>query len=142
MDPTFPESYGQLADSYLSSGNADEAIATILNGISFLQGSPQPDYQVTLAQGYALAGRTDEARSVLSDLLQRSGQEYVPSGFIAEVYEALGDIDQALDWWERAYAERWFEVVFLNLGHDSLRDRPRFQNLLRRMDFPEHSEGE
>ena len=47
--------------------------------------------------------------------------------------------EQAVDWLEKAYEERNWYLVFINVDptFDPLRDNPRFQQLLRRMKFPE-----
>jgi hypothetical protein len=46
---------------------------------------------------------------------------------------AVGDKEQALVWLEKAYAQHSNELVSLkvNPGYDSLRNDPRFQDLLR-----------
>ncbi len=45
--------------------------------------------------------------------------------------------DQALEWLERAYEARDPQVVFLGWpAWDSVRDDPRFQDLVRRMNLP------
>jgi len=58
---------------------------------------------------------------------------------IAFIYIGLGETDQAFLWLDRAYRERAAMAVGLptHLWVDPLRDDPRFQNLLRRMNFPE-----
>jgi TolB-like protein len=63
---------------------------------------------------------------------------YVSSYSIGEVCLALGDRNQALDWLEKAYAERARALVMLKVEPkvDPLRSDPRFQDLLRRMNFP------
>ncbi|HEY7514077.1 MAG TPA: hypothetical protein VIC87_06345 [Vicinamibacteria bacterium] len=50
----------------------------------------------------------------------------------------LGEEDRALEWLERAYARRDKGLVYLKVEAllDPLRSRPRFQGLLRRMNFP------
>jgi hypothetical protein len=57
---------------------------------------------------------------------------------IAAVYAALGDKNEALNRLEQAYAERSWYLAFLNVDPelDSLRSEPRFQDLVRRMNFP------
>ncbi len=47
--------------------------------------------------------------------------------------------EQALDWLEKAYEERNWYLVFINVDptFDPLRDNPRFQSFLPRMNFPE-----
>jgi hypothetical protein len=50
----------------------------------------------------------------------------------------LGDKQQALAWLEKAYEDRTFFMVNLKVEPelDPLRSAPRFQDLLRRMNFP------
>ena len=51
----------------------------------------------------------------------------------------LGDSGQALSWLETATQERDPTMAFINVWFlfDPLRSDPRFQALLRRMNFPE-----
>jgi hypothetical protein len=53
------------------------------------------------------------------------------------VYIALGDKQKALDWTERAVDERRGWVAYLRVHPvvDSLRGEPRFEALLKRMQF-------
>jgi hypothetical protein len=57
---------------------------------------------------------------------------------IAMIYTALGQKDEALDWLERGYRVHDGNMVLLKVlpAWDSLRSDPRFQDLLRRMQFP------
>ena len=57
---------------------------------------------------------------------------------MARLYAALGKQDEALRWLETAYRERAALMVCLKTdpGFDDLRPDPRFQNVLRRMNFP------
>lgn len=68
----------------------------------------------------------------------KKGSYYMPQ-FRAVIYARLGDKDQAFTWLERAYADRLPGLVELkvNLSWDNLRDDPRFQDLLWRMNFPQ-----
>ena len=55
-------------------------------------------------------------------------------------YAQLGDKDQAFVWLEKAYEKHNGEMLLLKVhpSWDPLRDDPRFQDLLRRMNFPEN----
>ena len=66
-------------------------------------------------------------------------QTYVNPVLIAHVYALSGEKDRALDWLEKAYQEGASLLVYLRVEplYDPLRDDPRFQDLLRRMNFPE-----
>jgi hypothetical protein len=52
---------------------------------------------------------------------------------VAVSHAAIGDLDQALDWLERARRQNDPRLVFLNVDpdFDVLRDEARFQRLLR-----------
>ncbi len=57
----------------------------------------------------------------------------------ASIYSRLGDKDQAFAWLEKAYEEHSGPLIYLKVSpdYDPLRSDPRFQSLLRRMNFPE-----
>ena len=58
---------------------------------------------------------------------------------IAIVYAALGDKDHALAQLEQAYQDRsqWMAFLRVDPEMDSLRSDPRFQDLMRRLNFPQ-----
>ena len=92
-----------------------------------------------LERGYADAGYPGAMFRVAEKLEARSRLTYVSPLDIAGVYAHAGEKDRALEWLEKAYQARepGFVFVRVNPGWDSLRDDPRFQDLLRRMNFPE-----
>jgi len=64
---------------------------------------------------------------------------YVDPSLPAVIYAALGDKEQALQWLEKGYKEHSPTLYFLKIDPalDPLRSEPRFQDLTRRMKFPE-----
>ncbi len=58
---------------------------------------------------------------------------------IAAIHTFLGETDTAFEWLERAYRGRACRLIFIKRDprFDSLRSDPRFQGLLRRMNFPD-----
>ena len=67
-----------------------------------------------------------------------SQRRYVPPLFIAVVYEGLGAREQALQWFERACAEREINAWILpDPRLDRIRTEPRFKNLMRQMGLPQ-----
>ena len=62
-------------------------------------------------------------------------RKHIGAYYIATIYAALGEKDQAFAWLEKAYADR---TVFLkSLPRDGhLTFGPRFKDLLHRMNFP------
>jgi pentatricopeptide repeat protein len=91
-----------------------------------------------LGNAYARAGRVREARECLRELKQRSDVETIGNYPIAMIHAGLGEKDQAFEWLEKAYEVRDLGVTFLKIDPtlDPLRSDPRFQDLLRRMNFP------
>jgi hypothetical protein len=58
---------------------------------------------------------------------------------IATVYAGLGEKNKAFEYLEKAYQERSSDLPYFlkaDLRIDSLRSDPRFQDLMRRMNFP------
>jgi hypothetical protein len=55
------------------------------------------------------------------------------------VYAALGESNQALDWLDKAYADRSNGMVFLKMDPDldPLRGNPRFKAIQKKLQFPE-----
>ena len=91
--------------------------------------------------GWALghAGHRQEAVAILGDLEGRRSQEYVGGLLLACVSLGLDEHDQAISWLQEAAEERDGLLPLLNTlpVFGPLRADPRFQALLRRMNFPE-----
>jgi TolB-like protein/Tfp pilus assembly protein PilF len=113
-----------------------EAIAALQRVVHTTRG-PLP--LATLASVYGLAGRKHEAAKLIDELKERSQQHYISSSLFAEAYLGLGEKAMAMTWLERAYEERDQWMVYINAypGWDALRSEPRFQALVRRMNFPQ-----
>jgi tetratricopeptide (TPR) repeat protein len=101
-----------------------------------------PEYGDTrglLGYAYAKAGHQAEARAIGPEV-RRSDAGRAMSGYVrAHYYLGLGDEEQALTELERACDERRWLVALLKVDPllDDLRAHPRFQALLRQMQFPE-----
>ena len=81
-------------------------------------------------------GYKEAMRQAAEALEARSNRAYALD--IATLYTYAGVKERALDWLEIAYEERMQDLVYLNVypKWDPLRDDPRFQELIRRMNFP------
>jgi TolB-like protein/DNA-binding winged helix-turn-helix (wHTH) protein/Flp pilus assembly protein TadD len=134
MDPTFALAHNQLAQAYLEKHMYDEAVAEMQKAVE-LSGS-SPTCIANLARSYVASGKKSEAVKLLSDLKKRSNPSYSNASEIAMIYASLGDTDQAMNWLEKGYEERFNPGVLLRPGFDPLRSDSRFQNLLRRIGLP------
>ncbi len=101
---------------------------------------PYRQSRFDLIAAYAAAGNKTEARRRFTEELRRLQAEksYIRPGYLAEVYTNLGEKNEALLWLERGYREHdvWLTLLKVWPRFDPLRSDPRFQNLLRRMNFP------
>jgi tetratricopeptide (TPR) repeat protein len=91
-----------------------------------------------LALLYGLAGRKNDTRKIIGELREVSRHHYVFPTVFASAYLGLGDKDRALTFLEQAYEEHDPGLFYLKVGPllDPLRSEPRFQALLRRVNFP------
>jgi len=88
---------------------------------------------------YACWGHAADAQRTLNELLAYSKHSHVSKYSLATVYAALGDKARALDELEHAYAARavFMALIRADAELDSLRSEPRFQKLVRQMNFPQ-----
>ena len=97
------------------------------------------DHAVTdaLTRGFAEGGYAESMCRAAEKLAERFDQSYVPPIRIARLYAYADEANAALQWLEKAYEERDFDMVYLDVHPDweNLRSDPRFQALVRRMNF-------
>jgi TolB-like protein/DNA-binding winged helix-turn-helix (wHTH) protein/Flp pilus assembly protein TadD len=134
MDPNFALAHNQLAQAYLQTQMHVEAIAELQKAVQLSGGSPTA--VANLARAYVASGKRSEAVKLLNDLKNRSSPVSSHASEIAVIYAALGDTDQAMNWLEKGYEERFNPGVLLRPGFDPLRSDPRFQDLVRRIGLP------
>ena len=84
-----------------------------------------------------MVGNTPKALQILRELESRAESAYVSPYHFAYVYAGLGDAERAMDWLERAVAERAGGVYGLkgSFLFRGLHGHPRFQSLLRTMNL-------
>ena len=89
-------------------------------------------------EAHELAGNRDEARRMLLELTDPSGQAHVAPYNVAVVYAALDERDRAFEWLESAYEQRDSALITVAIDPDldPLREDPRFHDLLGRIGLP------
>lgn len=88
---------------------------------------------------YCMTGRFEEAGKLMNELKERSLKEYITKTFTGISAAYLGNLDEAIDYLEKAYNDRDPILIMLKYEHwvpAALRDDPRFQNILERIGFP------
>ena len=129
LEPTFSNSHLLLSLCWLEKGDTKRALRHMRRA-----GELDPEnHEIPTFLAYVLAraGRQEEAREALAEGKERK----IMPARIAIVHGALGEIDKAIGWLERAYVEHPESLLNLKLypWYDPLRDDPRFQDLLERV---------
>jgi eukaryotic-like serine/threonine-protein kinase len=135
LDPKYSFSHVMAAGTYLERKEYDKAIEE-----AKLSKDLSPDQtwsDVSLSRIYVEAGKPEEARAILDQLLLRSTSHFVPPYHIAMVYNHLGDKEQTLYWLKQAYDVKDPKMTFLKTMNwkKNVRDDPRFQDIFHRVGF-------
>jgi tetratricopeptide (TPR) repeat protein len=134
MDPAFAIGHKQLGDAYLLKQLDKEAVAELQKAVGLSGGTPI--CIADLARAYVASGKMNQAAKLLSDLEKSSNASFTHAPQIAMIYASMGDNEQAMNWLERAYEERFNPSILLRSGFNPLRSDPRFEDLLRRIGLP------
>jgi serine/threonine-protein kinase len=110
---------GKLVEATVTSGRAREFAPDAADPLTFD------------ACALASAGRASDARAVLQKLLSESAHRYISPYNIAIIFAALGEDQKALEFLEKAYAEKDVRMVFIGVEPkwDPLRSDARFIRL-------------
>jgi TolB-like protein/Flp pilus assembly protein TadD len=136
LDPNFWGAYWILGWSYLKLGRKTEAIANFEKAVELSnRGSTTLAF---LGYGHAVTGKRTEANAIAKELEERYAEKKSHGFYVAVVYAGLSDKDKAFEWLERDFQNKGdlgdIKIVF---PIESLRDDPRFKDLLKRMGLPE-----
>jgi adenylate cyclase len=139
IDPNWTWGYTKLARTLSRHGKCKEAFAQTEIAERRLAGGAAPLSWSWLGVTYATCGETVRARQMLERLHALEEKQYVDPVTFAQVHGALGEVDVALDWYEKAFADRTPNMVFTAILpglSPELVGNPRFQALVDRMGFP------
>ncbi|MGI8995488.1 MAG: tetratricopeptide repeat protein [Pyrinomonadaceae bacterium] len=135
LDPNARTAYYIATYAYAAKGMYKEVIAEAEKAKSV--SINHSDTLGVFGYVYAVAGRAGEARKILAELKELSGQGHVSPYHMAIIHAGLAETDPALNHLEQACRERVEALFFLKVdpAFDGLRDKPRFQELLKKLDL-------
>jgi len=133
MQPDAPVALTNLEEALFAKGMRDELLA-----VEKERAAGDPARVAAYEQGLAEAGYEGVQRRLADFMAARYEQTgRVMAVDIAIKYMFAGDKARAIDWLEKAYEDRDPNLPYLGKPvWDSLRDDPRFQDLVRRMNLP------
>ena len=131
LEPDFFWTHFTLGIAYLQQGEHTQAIA------SFQRGNVPQYRDGYLGYAYAVAGDTGKAREMIRDLEGGSQPEHLAPFHLALTHLGLGEKDEALALLEQSCALGSPQLMVWNGApeFDSIRDDPRFQDILRTMNL-------
>jgi serine/threonine-protein kinase len=136
MNPLQEENYRILGMALSLEGDHAEAESVLRQGVAL----PGSSSYTAATLGWALArnGHDAEARDILRTLQDEAEHAYVSPVAFATLYIGLGETESALDFAERAHAERrgWPAYFRVNPVVDPLRGEPRFERIADAMGLP------
>ena len=134
MDPAFPRA-GILELAYLQKGMKADVLASLEKESTVVDESPwRWSNDVYLN---ARLGRIDEARKDLRHLMLVNQRQPADPIVFATAYLGLNENDLAIASLQKAFAEHSITLTSLNVNplYDPLRADPRFQDIVRKMNF-------
>jgi TolB-like protein len=142
MFPDFGLARLLLGRAYERNGQYSESIALFQKD---LESGRRPVSLAGLGSALASAGQKDEALKIVAELKEqydrasRTHQGYVSPLYLAVVYAALDDKQEALEWLQRGFDERARGMIDLKSAPtwDKLRHEAGFQELLKKMNLAE-----
>ena len=134
--PNNPALHSLLHGAFYAQGRHDEALA---EWKAFLAAVGERELEEAVERGYAEGGYREAMRRAAETWAARSGTTFIPPYDLAAFFAAAGEHDRTLEWLERAYEARDPNLPYMGVNplFDSVRDDPRFQDLLRRMNLPQ-----
>ncbi|MCI0559586.1 MAG: tetratricopeptide repeat protein, partial [Nitrososphaera sp.] len=136
-EPNLAIAHFRQGQSYEQQGLNEKAIAEFLKAADLFKESS--DVIAKYKKAYAESGMRGYWQiywQIKLDLAkEQSKQSYVSAYDIARFYAHLGEKEQAFAWLKKAYEERSYALVYLNVapGFDSLHLDPRFAALLKKI---------
>lgn len=137
LSPELMQSHLQLANVLVEVGENERALVSARRAVEMAAGSPLPVY--ALAFALAANGFDRDVEELARTLETQAASSYVVPYFLAMTHVAVGNVDAAFDYLDKAVEEKSAWAVWLATEPklDGLREDPRFKVLLEKSDLRE-----
>ncbi len=136
INPNYSRAYLEMGHAYLGLGKTEEALAAYRQGHAVEGGVVS--FNASTAKALAAMGRKEEVQRVLTELEAQSEHRYIRAEVIGAGYAALGEIDKAFHWLDKALEARSAGLIYLGAdpAYEQLRSDQRFAELLKQIGLP------
>jgi len=133
LEPRYVDAWTYLAQAYEQKRMFQQGIDALKNGVAKAERHPQ--LIALLARNYSKVGDISQSKQALSEIEEMSKRGYVSPYLFALIYDGLGDEEAALGWLEKAYKERSYFMIWLEVDPEfnDLRGDRRFQEMVKRI---------
>jgi TolB-like protein/Flp pilus assembly protein TadD len=135
LDPSFARVHAVYGWACIALGRTNEGLSALERAVDLSTGSTL--FLAQLGQACGMTGDTTRARAIFAELSAMAEKHYVAAYHFAHIHAGLGEHEAALDCLERAFEERSGGIYGVKGSYlfAGLREHPRFQALLRRMNL-------
>ena len=134
LEPNFFAAHSFLSLIYREQGRHEEWLVAEKRVWELLG---QSEVAEAMENGYAESGFKGASLAAAEMAAEQWDTGYFPPFYIALNYHAVGELDKCLHWLEVGYEERDGLFTFMRGFEGPIRSKPRFQDLLKRLNFPE-----
>ncbi|MCM3875683.1 MAG: protein kinase [Thermoanaerobaculia bacterium] len=139
IDPNWTWGYIKLSRTLARQKKCPEALAQAEIAERRIAGGAAALSRSWLGVTYATCGETARARQKLDELHALEKTQYVDPVTFADVHSALGEMDEALRWYEKAFEDRTPNMAYALIGpgiSPGLAGNKRYEAIVRKMNFP------
>jgi serine/threonine protein kinase/tetratricopeptide (TPR) repeat protein len=133
--PQHPMAHSVLSTLFLRKGMYEESLVELKASYSLMG---DKEVEEALTQGYAQSGYRGSMKRAADLMAARAKKIYVPPFDAAALYSLAGENDKAFEWLEKCLEDRSPHMPYLDAYPElePLRDDPRFEELLHKMNLP------
>jgi len=143
IDPNWTWGYIKLGRALSLAQKCKEAFVQTEIAERRIAGGEGPLSRSWLGSTYATCADSKRARQKLAELHAIAAKRYVDPATFATIHASLGEIEEALRWYQKALMDRSTDMVYAKVVGQmtpQLAANPGFQSILERMSFPPSAE--
>jgi tetratricopeptide (TPR) repeat protein len=139
INPNWTWGYIKLARTLAHQKKCPEALAQAEVAERRIAGGVAPLSRSWLGYTYAICGEEGRARETIGWLRDLARKQYVDPVTLAVVHGGLGEMDEAIRWYEKAFEDRTPNMVYAGILprlNPEVAGNERYEAIVRRMGFP------